>query len=77
LNRTLIIFICLFDLFDQGRHIYTFENLCEEDTSLAMGDETTKIFLNAKGVMNDVSDELKAFLVMWLEESQRMNLLIN
>lgn len=62
LNKTYIIFICLFDLYGQGRHIYTFENLCKEDTRLAMGDETTKIFLNAKGVMDDVSDELKAFL---------------
>ena len=62
LNKTYIIFICLFDLFGQGRHIYTFENLCKEDTSLAMGDEATKIFLNAKGIMDDVSDELKVFL---------------
>lgn len=62
LNKTYIIFICLFDLFGQGRHIYTFENLCKEDTSLAMGDEATKIFLNAKGVMDDVSNDLKAFL---------------
>lgn len=62
LNRTYIIFICLFDLFGQGRHIYTFENLCKEDTSLAMRDETTKIYLNAKGSMDDVSNELKVFL---------------
>ena len=27
-----------------------------------MGDEAVKIFLNAKGTMDDVSDELKAFL---------------
>ncbi len=62
LNRTYIIFICLFDLFGQGRHIYTFENLCKEDTSLVMGDEATKIFLNAKGSINDISNELKVFL---------------
>ncbi|MCI8373820.1 MAG: Rpn family recombination-promoting nuclease/putative transposase [Lachnospiraceae bacterium] len=62
LNKTYIIFICLFDLFGQGRHIYTFENLCKEDTSLAMGDEATKIFLNAKGNINDVGNELKVFL---------------
>lgn len=62
LNKTYIIFICLFDLFGQGRHMYTFENLCSEDPSLAMGDATTKIFLNAKGVVDDVSDKLKVFL---------------
>lgn len=27
-----------------------------------MGDETTKIFLNAQGIMDDVNDELKIFL---------------
>ena len=28
LNKTIIIFICPFDPFDEGRYIYTFENLC-------------------------------------------------
>ena len=30
LNRSYIIFICTFDMFHQGRHIYTFENFCRE-----------------------------------------------
>lgn len=62
LNRTYIIFICLKDIFGKGRHMYTFENICKEDKSISMGDETTKIFLNANGKMDDVSKELKAFL---------------
>lgn len=62
LNRSFIIFICLEDIFGHGRHIYTFENLCKEDSSISMGDETTKIFLNADSKMDDVSKELKAFL---------------
>ncbi len=62
LNRSYIIFICLFDVFGRGRHIYTFENICKEDNSISMGDETTKIFLNTEGTLNDVSEELKAFL---------------
>lgn len=62
LNRSFIIFICLEDIFGHGRHIYTFENLCKEDSSISMGDETTKIFLNADSTMDDVSKELKAFL---------------
>ena len=45
-----------------GRHIYTFENICREDTDIFLEDGTTKIFLNAKGTMDDVSPELKAFL---------------
>lgn len=62
LNRSYIIFICTFDAFAKGRHIYTFENICKEDNSISMGDESVKIFLNAEGTLNDVSKELKAFL---------------
>ncbi len=62
LNKIYVIFICSFDVFGKGRHIYTFENICKEDSSVSMGDETVKIFLNAKGTMDDVNMELKAFL---------------
>lgn len=62
LNRSFIIFICLEDIFGGGRHIYTFENLCREDTGISMGDEAVKIFLNADSRMDDVSRELRAFL---------------
>lgn len=62
LNQSYIIFICPFDLYGKGRHIYTFENTCKEDASICLKDGTTKIFLNSKGEMDDISRELKAFL---------------
>lgn len=62
LNRSYIIFICPFDAFGKGRHIYTFENICKEDKNISMGDGAVKIFLNANGTQDDVSKELKAFL---------------
>ena len=62
LKRSYVIFICPFDFYGKGRHMYTFENICREDGSISMGDEAVKIFLNAKGTLDDVSDELKAFL---------------
>ncbi|MCC8059552.1 MAG: Rpn family recombination-promoting nuclease/putative transposase [Clostridiales bacterium] len=62
LNRTYIIFICLDDVFGKGRHQYTFANICQEDTSVSLGDEAIKIFLNASGVLDDVNPELKNFL---------------
>lgn len=62
LNQCYIIFICTFDIFHQGRHIYTFENYCKEDKRISLGDDTTKIFLNATGEMDDVSGQLKDFL---------------
>lgn len=57
-----VIFICTFDPFRQGRHIYTFENICCEDKNLKLNDGAVTIFLNAKGKINDISPELKAFL---------------
>ena len=57
-----IIMICPFDPYKQGRHFYSFTNRCDQDYELPMGDRTTVIVLNTDGVMNDVSDKLKAFL---------------
>lgn len=57
-----IIFICPFDSFEKGRHIYTFANICKEDNSIFLQDGVVKIFLNAKGNRDDISRELKAFL---------------
>ena len=57
-----VIFISTFDPFRQGRHIYTFENICCEDKNLKLNDGAITIFLNAKGKINDISPELKAFL---------------
>lgn len=62
LKRSYVIFICTFDLFGEGRHIYTFENRCIQNTELTLGDEAVKIILNTKGTMDDVSPELKRVL---------------
>lgn len=62
LNKSYIIFICTFDIYKKGRHKYTFENICKEDNSIAMGDEATKIFLNSDSDMDDVGEGLRAFL---------------
>ena len=37
-------------------------NICREDHTIALGNETTKIFLNTRGKLDDVSAELKEFL---------------
>ncbi len=64
LCRTLscVIFICPFDLFNEGRHLYTFKNLCMEDKKTLLGDDTAKIFLNTESNMEDVNQKLIAFL---------------
>ena len=48
--------------------MYTFKNRCDEDHSLLLGDETTKLFLNTKGAMGDVDEEMLEFL-KYIEES--------
>lgn len=68
LAKSYIIFICTFDLFDKGRHKYTFQNMCLEDNSIMLNDEAQKIILNSKGIMNDLSDELLEFLA-YVEDS--------
>ena len=57
-----VIFICTFDPFKLGRHFYSFCNICNEDNSLKLNDGAVTIFLNARGKIDDVSVELKAFL---------------
>ena len=62
LNPTYIIFICTFDLFGKGLPKYTFCNQCEEDGTIALGDETTKVFLNSKGRTEGIDPDIAAFL---------------
>lgn len=62
LKKNYVIFICTFDLFGEGRHIYHFENLCREDPGIRLEDGTEKVFLNTKGTMDDVDEELRNLL---------------
>ena len=62
LNKSIVIFICTFDLYDLGYYKYTFTNRCIEVPDLEYGDETTKIIVNTYGTKGDVSEELKVFL---------------
>ncbi len=62
LKQSYVIFICRFDPYDQGRHLYSFESMCDQDPSLKHGDMVHYITLNTKGTMNDVPKPLKAFL---------------
>ena len=62
LKESYVIFICTFDPFGEGRHIYTFCNTCQENTSLTLNDDAVKIVLNTKGTIDDVSPEMKRIL---------------
>ena len=62
LKRNIVIFICTFDPYRKGRHIYTFENRCIQDQDICFSDETQKIILNTKGKIDDIPKNLKTFL---------------
>ena len=63
LKQSYVIFICTFDPFpSNGRKLYTFSNRCHEQDGLELGDETTKMFLNAKGTIGKVDKDIDSFL---------------
>ena len=64
LNTSYVIFICTFDPFGKGRHIYHFENRCIDDPEMALGDETHKCFFNTRGtdIIDTKLDQVLTFL---------------
>ena len=62
LKKSYIIFICMQNPFKQDLHLYTFENRCNEDVALSLGDESIKVILTPEGSADDVSDGLADFL---------------
>lgn len=62
LTKSFVIFICTFDPFSRGQYVYTFENKCMEVPDLKLGHETTKNFVNTKGICGNTSEEFKELL---------------
>ena len=72
LKKSFVIFICAFDMFGKNRSVYTFQNTCVEDKDIILKDDTLKVFLNCKGMMNDVDEELRTFL-QYIDHGERSN----
>ena len=62
LKKTYVIFICLKDVFGKNLPIYTFNSICEQDHSIRLGDEATKVILNAEGSREGLSENMCKFL---------------
>ena len=62
LKKSYVIFFCKENPFKKGRHLYRFENFCNEDKELSLGDDTTTVFLTPDGWEKDISEELLDFL---------------
>ena len=61
LPPTFIIFICVFDFFEQGNYVYTLKKRCLENLELELPDEATTMILNTKGTHGDISKDIKSF----------------
>ena len=69
LPSSMVIFLCGFDLFEAGLPIYRFTYKCDADTSIELGDETAKIFVNAKGSLEGLKPGATNFLKYMKGES--------
>jgi predicted transposase/invertase (TIGR01784 family) len=61
LPPTFIIFICIFDFFENGNYVYTFKKRCLEDLELELPDKATTMIFNTKGTHGEISKDLKSF----------------
>ena len=61
LPPTFIIFICVFDFFEQDNYVYTFKKCCLENRKLELPDEATTMILNTKGTHGNISKDIKSF----------------
>lgn len=63
LKDTKIITIAPFDLFGEGRYMYTFRPMCRENPKVILEDGTERIFLNTRGTdPENITPELEALL---------------
>ena len=62
LKKSIIIFICPFRIFDGNRHLYTFQNICQQNKKIQLDDGSQKIFLSTKGKLKDVNAKILNFL---------------
>ena len=62
LSPLVLVFVCAFDLFKEGRYVYTFKSRCLENLDLELANDVTTMFLNANGIAGDVTPQMVKFL---------------
>ena len=71
LKKTFIIFICLNVPFPGNLPVYTFNNICEENKSIYLDDDATKVIINANGNRTGLSQDMRAFLDFLQDKAPR------
>lgn len=74
LKKSYVIFICLEDVFGKNLPVYTFNYICEQDYSVRLGDEATKVIVNAAGSRNGLSEDMCSFLDFLSKKETNSNL---
>ena len=62
LKDSYVIFICTKDIFEKGLPLYTFENICRENTEIALGDRAFKLFFISDNCDKIRDEKQKSFL---------------
>ena len=62
LSKSMVIFICTFDIFKKDLLKYTFTSRCNEDKDIVLDDGLTKVFVNAAYTGNDLTSNNKKLL---------------
>ncbi|MGN0341895.1 MAG: hypothetical protein ACI4DO_03800 [Roseburia sp.] len=57
LKKSIVIFVCDFDPFEDNRSIYTFETMCRENPELILEDKRKTYFINIFGDRTGVSEK--------------------
>lgn len=57
LQKSMVIFICGFDLFGQNRSIYIFETVCRGKSDIVLDDKRKTIFVNIGGDRTEIEKE--------------------
>ena len=62
LKESIVIFICDFDPFKDGKSIYTFEATCRENKDIVLPDKRQTIFANIRGDRTGIAQEVANLL---------------
>ena len=77
LNDNYVIFLCLDDIFKQGLPVYSFENVCKENSKITLNDRTYKVFFNAKEYDKMPDRNLREFFQYLYENKKSDSKFIN
>ena len=62
LQKSMVIFVCGFDMFGQGKSIYSFETVCRGEKDIVLPDKRETLFVNIGGDRTGIGQDTAALL---------------